>query len=145
MSICTSSAISSGKGNHYLFHPQEFPILFAPKPQKVINRVFHTSCLNSGSPPIKIHPENYPDSKKFTQKIHPEGGEKSTQKKIGKTAQIIIDAMIADPSVTRKGLADLIGKSEDTIKYHLAALQARKIILHIGPDNGGHWKVLIMK
>ena len=36
-------------------------------------------------------------------------------------------------------------KSEDTIKYHLATLQARKIILHIGPDNGGHRKVLIKK
>ena len=81
---------------------------------------------------------------KFTQKIHPEP-ENITQKKIGKTAQAIIDAMIADPTVTRKGLADLLGKSEDTIKYHLATLQVRKIILHIGPDNGGHWKVLIKK
>ena len=88
----------------------------------------------------KIHPE--PEN--ITQKIHPEP-ENITQKKIGKTAQAIIDAMIADPTVTRKGLADLLGKSEDTIKYHLATLQVRKIILHIGPDNGGHWKVLIKK
>ena len=89
----------------------------------------------------KIHP----DSKNFPQNIHPEGSPKITQKKIGKTAQAIIDAMIADSTVTRKGLADLLWKSEDTIKYHLATLQARKIILHIGPDNGGHWKVLIKK
>ena len=57
---------------------------------------------------------------KFTQNIHPEGSPKITQKKIGKTAQAIIDAMIADSTVTRKGLADLLWKSEDTIKYHLA-------------------------
>ena len=61
---------------------------------------------------------------KFTQKIHPEESPKITQKKIGKTAQAIIDAMIADSTVTRKGLADLLWKSEDTIKYHLATLQA---------------------
>ena len=61
---------------------------------------------------------------KFTQNIHPEGSPKITRKKIGKTAQAIIDAMIADFTVTRKGLADLLWKSEDTIKYHLATLQA---------------------
>jgi len=62
--------------------------------------------------------------------------------KIGKTAQTNIDAIVADATITRKGLADLLGKSEDTIKYHLMTLQARKIIVHIGHDNGGHWKVL---
>ena len=87
----------------------------------------------------------YPDPNIFTQKIYPEGGEITPRKKIRKTAQAIIDAMIGDPTVTRKGLADLIGKSEGTIKYHLATLQAREIILHIDPDNGGHWKVLIKK
>lgn len=89
----------------------------------------------------KIHP----DPKNFTQKIHPEEGKITTQKKIGKTAQAIIDAIIADATITRKGLADLLGKSEETIKYHLATLRARMIIQHIGPDNGGHWKVLIKK
>ena len=61
---------------------------------------------------------------KFPQNIHPEGSPKITKKKIGKTAQAIIDAMIADSTVTLKGLADLLWKSEDTIKYHLATLQA---------------------
>lgn len=91
-------------------------------------------------------PQNiHPDPKNFPKSIHPEGSPKITQKKIGKTAQAIIDAMIADSTVTHKGLADLLWKSEDTIKYHLATLQARKIILHIAPDNGGHRKVLIKK
>ena len=89
----------------------------------------------------KIHPE----TEVFPQKIHPETTENITQKKIGKTAQAIIDAIVADPKVTRKGLADQIGKSEDTVKYHLASLQERKIIIHIGPDNGGFWKVLFLK
>ena len=93
----------------------------------------------------KITRRIHPETEDFPQKIHPETTEKITQKKIGKTAQAIIDAIVADPKVTRKGLADQIGKSEDTVKYHLASLQERKIIIHIGPDNGGFWKVLFLK
>lgn len=89
----------------------------------------------------KIHPEN----EEFTQIIHPETSGKLTQKKIGKTAQAIIDAIVADSKITRKGLADKIGKSEDTIKYHLASLQEKQIIAHVGSDKGGYWKVLFKK
>lgn len=81
---------------------------------------------------------------KITQKIYPDPG-KFTQKKVGKTAQAIIDAIVADSKITRKGLASLLGISENAIKHHLSALQAREIILHIGPDNGGYWKLLIKK
>ena len=93
----------------------------------------------------KITRRIHPETEDFPQKIHPETTENITQKKIGKTAQAIIDAIVTDPKVTRKGLADQIGKSEDTVKYHLASLQERKIIIHIGPDNGGFWKVLFLK
>lgn len=100
----------------------------------------------------KIHPENeeftqriHPEKENFTQRIHPEEEAKTSRKKIGKTAQAIIDAIVADPKITRKGLAELIGKSEDTVKYHLASLQERQIIVHVGPDYGGYWKVLFKK
>lgn len=86
----------------------------------------------------------YPEPGEFTQKIYPELG-KFTQKKVGKTAQSIIDAIVADSKITRKGLASLLGISENAVKYHLSTLQAREIILHIGPDKGGHWKVLVKK
>ena len=42
-------------------------------------------------------------------------------------------------------LASFKGKSEDTVKYHLASLQERQIIVHDGPDYGGSWKVLFKK
>ena len=100
----------------------------------------------------RIHPENeeftqriHPEKENFTQRIHPEEEAKTSRKKIGKTAQAIIDAIVADPKITRKGLAELIGKSEDTVKYHLASLQERQIIVHVGPDYGGYWKVLFKK
>lgn len=100
----------------------------------------------------RIHPENEeftqridPEKENFTQRIHPEEEAKTSRKKIGKTAQAIIDAIVDDPKITRKGLAELIGKSEDTVKYHLASLQERQIIVHVGPDYGGYWKVLFKK
>lgn len=70
----------------------------------------------------RIHPENEeftqridPEKENFTQRIDPEEEAKTSRKKIGKTAQAIIDAIVADPKITRKGLAELIGKSEDTV------------------------------
>lgn len=85
------------------------------------------------------------DFENLTLRIHPEKEAKTSRKKIGKTARAIIDAIVADPKITRKGLAELIDKSEDTVKYHLASLQERQIIVHIGPDYGGSWKVLFKK
>lgn len=38
-----------------------------------------------------------------------------------------------------------MGISENAVKYHLSALQARQIITHTGPDKGGYWKVLLSK
>jgi len=32
--------------------------------------------------------------------------------------------------------------SEDGIKYHLNLFKKRGIIRRIGPDKGGHWKVV---
>ncbi len=87
----------------------------------------------------------HPETENLTRKIHLEAFGKFTQKKVGKTAQAIIDAIVSDPKITRRGLAELLGKSEDTVKYHLASLQEKEILIHIGPDNGGSWKVLFQK
>lgn len=99
----------------------------------------------------KNHPEsekttqrNRPDSAKTTQTNHPES-QKTTQTKVGKTAQAIIDALIEDPTRSRTDLMRLLGKADATIKEHLANLQKRGIIMHVGPDFGGYWKVLIKK
>lgn len=86
--------------------------------------------------------KTYPDNDNHTQKTYPDN-DKHTQKKIGKTAQAILDELVADPHLTRTRLAEIVGKSEDTVKLHLSKLQARGILLRIGPDNGGFWKVLI--
>ena len=81
------------------------------------------------------------DFEKLTRIIHPETTEKIPRKK-RKNRLGHHRRHCCLPQSHRKGLADQIGKSEDTVKYHLASLQERKIILHIGPDNGGYWKVI---
>lgn len=59
------------------------------------------------------------------------------------TAQSIIDILVSAPHCTRTELCSRLGKSDGTIKEHLAKLQERGIIQRVGPDFGGYWKVLI--
>ena len=81
---------------------------------------------------------------KTAQKNHPESV-KTAQKKVGKTAQNIIDILVGNPHCTRLELCELLGKSDGTIKEHLAKLQKIGIIQRVGSDRSGHWKVLICK
>ena len=84
------------------------------------------------------------EDSKLTQKTHPETGE-ITQKKIGKTAQGVIDAIVGDSKITRAELAVLLDRSEDTIKFHLARLQKMGILERIGSDRSGFWKIHFKK
>ncbi len=89
-------------------------------------------------------PEFRPEDEIITQKNRPEAT-KTAQRKIGKTAQSIIDILVSNPNATRTQICSILGKADGTIKEHLANLQARGIIERVGSDFGGHWKVLIRK
>ena len=69
------------------------------------------------------------------------GRESATQKTTQKTTQKIIELIKGNPIITRRELAELIGLSEDGIKYHLTILQKNGLIKRIGPDKGGRWEV----
>lgn len=99
----------------------------------------------------KTTQKHYPETENTTQKNGLES-QNTTQKpktlprkQVSEIAQSIIDAIVADPKITRRALAAQLGISENTVKYHLNALQSRQIITHIGSDKGGHWKVLFQK
>ncbi len=64
------------------------------------------------------------------------------QKTSQKTSQKILAAMAENPSVTIAELADMCEVSTRAIQYHIKALQAKGQIGRIGPDKGGHWKVV---
>lgn len=71
------------------------------------------------------------------EKFH-KGIEKTTQK----TTQKIIEALTKKSDITQKELAELIGITEDGIKYHITRLRKKRILKRIGPDKGGHWEIV---
>ena len=58
-----------------------------------------------------------------------------------KTTQKIIALIGKSPEISRKELAEVIGLTEDGIKYHLKKMQKKGIIKRIGPAKGGYWEV----
>lgn len=54
----------------------------------------------------------------------------------------ILEAIRANPRISRKDLAVLLDRSQDLIKYHVKKLVAGGRIKHVGPTKGGHWVVL---
>ena len=80
-----------------------------------------------------------------------EGDAKNTEPSSGKTTQTTtqtttqrILAILSDiPAVSRKELAIILGDiTEDGVKYHLNKLKKNKIIVRIGSNFGGHWKIV---
>ena len=58
-------------------------------------------------------------------------------------AQQIMDILRADPTASRRQIADRIeGLSTEGVRYHLDKLRRAGRIAHRGPPNGGHWDVL---
>ena len=53
----------------------------------------------------------------------------------------ILRALASDPSMTKKQLASLTGKSRATITRHLAGLRDMGLIRRVGSDKTGHWEV----
>jgi ATP-dependent DNA helicase RecG len=66
---------------------------------------------------------------------------KTTHKTTQKTTQKIIALIEKSPEISRKELAEVIGLTEDGIKYHLKKMQKKGILERIGPARGGHWKI----
>ena len=92
---------------------------------------------------LKNTQKDYPENQVITQKDYPEI--QTGRKTICKTAQEIVDLLVSDSRLTRADLARRIGKTEDTVKHHLKALQSKGIIQRVGSDRSGYWKVLIKK
>ena len=64
------------------------------------------------------------------------------QKPLGKTAQLIIDMMVSDPTSTTENFAVAAHVSIPAIKKHLKNLTEKGIITRVGAARGGFWKVL---
>ena len=58
------------------------------------------------------------------------------------TVERLLDCLRADPTLTRRALADSIGVTPDGVKYHLKNLKASGALRRVGSPRSGHWEVL---
>ena len=70
------------------------------------------------------------------------GGQRGSQTTDNATARMILDAIIADPAITRLKISELIGISPAAVQKHINKLKKQKIIARRGGDFGGIWKIL---
>ena len=57
------------------------------------------------------------------------------------TQEKIIACLKAEPTLTRKLLAQRVGLSESGVKYHLNKLKSAGKIRHVGSTKAGRWEV----
>ncbi len=85
--------------------------------------------------------KKYPVNKNSTPGKYPVKGENN--KPVGRTAQRIIDMVIANPMITREKMADELGISLDGVKKQIKKLRERGILMHEGSDKSGYWRITV--
>lgn len=73
------------------------------------------------------------------------GNQRGSQTTDNDTTKMILEAINADPSITRLKLSELIGISPATVQKHINKLKKLRIIARRGGDFGGVWIVLQKK
>lgn len=78
---------------------------------------------------------------------HSKGGQKEVVRNSGQnqgeeTRARIVEAMRKKPEISRRELADIIGISSSAIQKHIEHLKEAEIIIRLGSDRKGLWKVL---
>ena len=57
-------------------------------------------------------------------------------------ASLILSILAANPDASRRGIAEQLGETEDSVRHQLKKLKATGRIRHVGPSRGGHWEVV---
>ena len=65
------------------------------------------------------------------------------QKRLGRTAQSILDLVISDGSISQDKMAEKIGVSKRAIEMQVANLKAKGLLVREGADHGGYWRIVI--
>ena len=82
--------------------------------------------------PQKSSVKNFGDSQKSSVK----------QKRLGRTAQSILDLVISDGSISQDKMAEKIGVSKRAIEMQIANLKAKGLLVREGADHGGYWRII---
>ena len=109
-------------------------------------------CKNGNSPfPTIKFTENYFDvtfrqSKEYLKIAYETSPQKTPQKTpqkiISGLEEKILEEIKENHSISRREIAEILAISPETVKEYLQKLKNKKIIKRIGPDRGGHWKIL---
>ena len=91
--------------------------------------------------------ETQPDHGRRTTRKSPENHQKTARNGDQQPEPLplpdrILALLRQDPFASRNEIAATLGTTESTVRYRLDKLRAAGKIARIGPDKGGHWKVL---
>jgi predicted HTH transcriptional regulator len=63
--------------------------------------------------------------------------------KLGKSEQLVLEAILAYPHITITKLSILLGIATTTVEYNIYKLKAKNLLDRIVSKKKGHWKVNI--
>lgn len=72
---------------------------------------------------------------------HLAGEEKTSEKRLAKTAREIVALIRENRNITTLEIAEKLGVSRRAIEMQIEKLKHLQIVQRIGPDKGGHWEV----
>lgn len=71
-----------------------------------------------------------------------EGGQTGGQTGGNSSVDAVLNAIIANPTITRIKLSEITGIAPSAVQKHINKLKKQKIIARRGGDFGGHWEIL---
>ncbi len=108
-----------------------------PEPEFDVGSGFTLKIWRQGATtqkPASTTQKTRPTTQKTTQKTAP-----TTKKTV---RDQILDHLRAEPTLTRKSLAERVGLTPDGVKYHLDKLRAAGVLRRVGSARAGRWEVL---
>jgi ATP-dependent DNA helicase RecG len=90
---------------------------------------------------LPIHPRATADALPVPAKAVTEASGKPSVKASEKTSERILTLIATNPAITIAELATQLGRTTRAVELQLEKLKARKRLIRVGPDHGGHWEV----
>ena len=88
--------------------------------------------------------KTFGDSQKYSVKTFGDSQKSSVKpKRLGRTAQSILDLIISDGSISQDKMAEKIGVSKRAIEMQVANLKAKGLLVREGADHGGYWRIVV--
>ena len=106
-----------------------------PYTMTYLNKFFDNLLLDEENALDNREMQIWDDSEKSSEK----SSEKNT---LNSTKSKILKEIKANPIISAKQLADILGITSRAVEKNLAQLRESNTIRRIGPDKGGHWEII---